>query len=160
MALSVDSDKPFQRIGSISNSQVGHDFERCAQQFFLRQGLQLLTDYNVEVGVGSAKKPRAFDLGSPEPKVIVECKSHRWTAGHNVPSAKITVWNEAMYYFHIAPKGYRKIMFVLKSLRRGDGESLSHYYLRTYNHLIPDGVEFWEYDETVDVATLVAPCEG
>ena len=28
-----------------------------------------------------------------------------------MPSAKMTVWNEAMYYFHIAPKQYRKIMF-------------------------------------------------
>lgn len=79
--------------------------------------------------------------------VIVECKSHRWTAGHNIPSAKLTVWNEAMYYFHAAPGGYRKILFVLKDLRRGTGESLCSYYLRTYGHLIPDDVEFWEYDD-------------
>jgi hypothetical protein len=154
--IMTSTDKPFQRVGSESNSQVGRDFELCAQRFFLRQGLELFPKYCVEVGVGAAKKLHAFDLGSLEQKVIVECKSHRWTAGHNVPSAKITVWNEAMYYFHIAPHEYRKIMFVLKSLRRGDGESLVHYYLRTYDHLIPEGVEFWEYDETVDLATQVA----
>lgn len=37
-----------------------------------------------------------------------------------------------MYYFHVAPEDYRKIMFVLKDLRHGNGESLAHYYLRTY----------------------------
>jgi hypothetical protein len=43
-------------------------------------------------------------------------------------------------------------LFVLKDLRRGTGESLAGYYLRTFSHLIPSGVEFWEYDETVGVA--------
>ena len=52
-----------------------------------------------------------------------------------------------MYYFHTAPEGYRKILFVLRDLRRGTGESLCSYYMRTYSHLIPDDVEFWEYDE-------------
>lgn len=60
-----------------------------------------------------------------------------------------------MYYFHAAPSDYRKIMFVLKDLRRGDGESLSSYYLRCYAHLVPAGVEFWEYDETIGAAIQV-----
>jgi hypothetical protein len=149
-------DKPFQRIGSASNAQVGRDFELVAQRFFLQQGLHLVRNYSVEVGVGSVKKLHAFDLGCSEQKVIVECKSHRWTAGHHVPSAKTTVWNEAMYYFHVAPGDYRKIMFVLKSLRRGDGESLVHFYLRTFSHLVPEGVEFWEYDEAQGRAARVA----
>jgi hypothetical protein len=25
-----------------------------------------------------------------------------------VPSAKLTVWNEAMYYFHVAPAQYKR----------------------------------------------------
>jgi hypothetical protein len=60
-----------------------------------------------------------------------------------VPSAKITVWNEAMYYFYLTPKEYRKIFFVLKHSR--NDETLAEYYLRNYRHLIPSGVEFWEY---------------
>ena len=60
-----------------------------------------------------------------------------------MPSAKLTVWNEAMYYFYIAPKNYRKIFFVLKHLRRG--VSLATYYVANYEHLIPDDVEIWEY---------------
>ncbi|SEG12009.1 hypothetical protein [Nitrosomonas ureae] len=148
-------DKPFQCVGSSSNAHVGREFEHIAYRFFLQQGLHLYPGHIVEVGVGSTKKAHAFDLGCSEQKVVVECKSHRWTAGHNVPSAKLTVWNEAMYYFHVSPPDYRKIMFVLKDLRRGGGESLASYYLRTYNHLVPVGIEFWEYDESIGGALRV-----
>ncbi len=138
--------KPNQRIGSISNSQVGSDFEQVALKFFARQGIELTRNFAVDVGL-SQKKKHCFDLGSANPKVIVECKSHRWTAGANVPSAKMTVWNEAMYYFHLAPKEFRKILFVLHDKRSRDGESLLAYYKRRYFHLIPKGVEFFEWDE-------------
>ena len=64
-----------------------------------------------------------------------------------MPSAKMTVWNEAMYYFATAPRKYRKILFVLRDVRTTTGESLAEYYVRTYHHLIPPGVEVWEYDQ-------------
>ena len=99
------------------------------------------------MGIEGIKKPHAFDLGSDEPKVLVECKSHKWTSGNNVPSAKMTVWNEAMYYFAIAPSGYRMIFFVLKDVSHSRNESLADYYMRTYGHLVPSSVEIWEYDE-------------
>ncbi len=148
-------DKPFQRVGSRSNAQVGRDFELVAQRFFALQGVHLQLSHVVEIGIGSTKKPHAFDLGCSSQKWLVECKSHRWTAGHNIPSAKLTVWNEAMYYFHAAPHDYRKALFTLRDLRRGTGESLTRYYLRTYGHLVPAGVEFWEYDESTDIAVRV-----
>lgn len=65
-----------------------------------------------------------------------------------MPSAKLTVWNEAMYYFFAAPSGYRRIMFVLRDFSEKRGETLAEYYLRTYRHLVPSGVEFWEYNES------------
>lgn len=145
--------KPFQRIGSVSNAQVGSDFEAVAQQYFASSGVELERSHKVQVGIGEVKKLHAFDLGCAKKKVLVECKSHRWTAGHNIPSAKLTVWNEAMYYFYAASPEYRKILFVLKDLRRGTGESLSSYYLRTYGHLVPPGVEVWEYDAETRTAT-------
>lgn len=64
-----------------------------------------------------------------------------------MPSAKMTVWNEALFYFQLAPRGFRKILFVLHDKRNGSGESLLSYYQRTYPHLIPDDVEFIELDE-------------
>jgi hypothetical protein len=109
----------------------------------------LTPNFAVPVGASDLKKPRRFDLGSENPRVLVECKSHKWTAGGNMPSAKITVWNESMYYFHIAPPEFRKILFVLKHDRRQ--QSLAAYYLRCYGHLVPKAVEFWEYDDEATV---------
>ena len=94
------------------------------------------------------RKKHNFDLGSVNPKIIIECKSHRWTAGGKVPSAKMTTWNEAMLYFHLAPKGFRKMFFTLYDVRKSTGETLVSYYKRTYSHLIPKGVQFLEFDES------------
>lgn len=65
-----------------------------------------------------------------------------------MPSAKLTVWNEAMFYFHLSPQIFRKIFFVLHDRRNGNGETLLGYYRRTYAHLIPEGVEFLEFDDS------------
>lgn len=138
--------KAHQRIGSVSNSRVGSDFEHVALEYFATEGVQLHRGYPIELGL-TVKKVRHFDLGSSQARVLVECKSHRWTEGARVPSAKLTVWNEAMFYFHLAPSDYRKILFVLHDRRDGDGESLLSYYTRMYRHLIPEGVEIMEWDE-------------
>jgi hypothetical protein len=51
-----------------------------------------------------------------------------------------------MLYFFSAPENYREIIFVLKDFSVKRSETLAQYYLRTYFHLVPAGVEFWEYD--------------
>ena len=92
------------------------------------------------LGAGWVGQPRsriASISGSESPPVLVECESHTWTQGGNMPSAKMTVWNEAMYYFHVAPPSYRKILFVLKHFRKE--QSLAAYYLKEHGHLVsPD----------------------
>jgi hypothetical protein len=75
--------------------------------------------------------------------------------GRNAPSAKLTVWNEAMYYFHASPPEYRKILFVLKHFSDKRKETLGQYYIRTYSHLIPQGVEVWEYDERTKIGKRI-----
>jgi len=55
-----------------------------------------------------------------------------------------------MYYFLLAPADYRKIFFVLHHRRNEDGETLVSYYKRIYSHLIPEGVEFIEWDEATN----------
>lgn len=150
-------DKPHQRIGSKSNAHVGRDFELAAQRFFANKGLALDLNIKIPVGIGDLKKDHAFDLGCLDEKVLVECKSHKWTTPNdNVPSAKLTVWNEAMYYFFATPSGYRKIMFVLRDYSAKRKETLAEYYIRTYIHLIPEDVELWEYDESGMSAVLLA----
>lgn len=139
--------KPNQRKGSPSNAHVGAAFEAAAYNYFKAKGIDLTKNYYLELGIGDKKKKHCFDLGSSESKTIVECKSHTWTEGNKVPSAKLTVWNEAMYYFYLAPAEYKKVLFVKHDERQSSKESLLHYYLRTYAHLVPLGVQFIEYDE-------------
>lgn len=146
----------FQRIDAISNAHVGRHFEDLAHDFFFRQGINLEFGFKIPLG-HSRRKDREFDLGASEPAFLIECKSHRWTVGGNVPSAKMTVWNESMYYFHLAPRNFRKVMFVLYDLDARRGLSLAEYYVRNYGHLIPEGIEIIEYnDVTDDACTVIA----
>lgn len=142
----------FQRNGAVSNTQVGRDFESKARAFFSQQGLSLRKNFSLPIGVDGRTKAHAFDLGDWEQRVIVECKSHTWTESWNVPSAKITTWNQAMYYFHAAPRDYRKIFFVLRHYNPERRQTLAEYYIKTNRHLIPDGVEIWEFDEVNNTA--------
>ncbi len=145
----------YQRQGSISNAHVGKDFETVAQNYFRRQNsIELDKGYGVKIGL-SVIKEHKFDLGSSCPPVLVECKSHRWTARDNAPSAKMTVWNEAMFYFYLAPRKYRKILFVIRDHSAKRDATLAEYYVKTHGHLIPDGVEIWEYDEQRSAAKKV-----
>jgi hypothetical protein len=140
----------FQRDGSISNTHVGRAFELRAQKILAAHGLDLDLNHKVPCGLGDLKKDHAFDLGRNDPPVIVECKSQTWTSGGNIPSAKMKNWAEAMFYFHMAPSGYRKIFFVERSHRTGHEESLLSYFRRTQAHMIPHDVEFWELDRDTD----------
>jgi hypothetical protein len=147
-------DKPYQRKGSTSNTHVGIEFENKAQGFFKKQKLLLQKNISIEIGI-NGKKTHNFDLGDTDAKVIVECKSHTWTEGGNVPSAKITSWNQAMYYFYATPKEYRKIFFVLKDYSLKRKETLADYFIRTNSHLIPKDVEFWEFDDKTNHALRI-----
>ena len=139
--------KPFQRIGSKMHHHTGKMFEIAARSFFDSIGLDLDHNVKIPVGIESITKAHAFDLGCIKQKVIVESKSHRWTKGGNILSAKLTIWNEAMYYFVATQGDYRKIMFVLRDYSSKRGETLAEYYIRTYRHFIPNDVEIWEFDE-------------
>ena len=144
----------FQRDCALSNAHVGREFEALARTVLAKQGFDLDPNHKVAVGIDSEKKEHQFDLGSENPKVIVECKSHTWTEGNKVPSAKMTNWAEAMFYFHMAPNTYRKIFVVERSIRETTGETLLSYFMRTQFHLIPPRVEIWELDSaTGDVCT-------
>lgn len=145
-----------QRVGSISNAHVGREFETLARSYFLNyEDLPLQPNFAVHLGHTSKTKCHKFDLGSEEPPVLVECKSHNWTITGNMPSAKLTVWNEAMYYFHLAPPQYRKILFVLDARHSRQSQSLAEFYLRTCGHLIPPEVSIIEYNPETKVVRHV-----
>lgn len=148
----------FQREGSKSNAHIGKEFEIIAKKYFSSIGINLEENFSVKLGISNVKKEHRFDLGisNKTTKMIVECKSHKWTTGENIPSAKLTVWNEAMYYFLIAPENFEKIFFILKDYSKKRKETLGQYYLRIYKHLIPPDVKFYEYDtESSKVWTIL-----
>lgn len=135
-----------QRIGAISNAHAGREFEADALSYFAQnEGLFLTPSFSVPLGISDLRKPHRFDFGSNEPDVLVECKSHNWTDSGNMPSAKVTVWNEAMYYFHLAPDRFKKILFVLEARHARQRETLAEYYVRINGHLIPNGVSIIEF---------------
>jgi len=133
----------FQRVGAISNTHAGREFEEAARLFFAKTGASLHPCFRVPVGF-KMKKLHRFDLGSETPPILVECKSYTWTSGGNAPSAKIRSFNEVMLLFSVSPQGYRKILFVLKHIRKN--ETLAAHYIRTQGHLIGPDVEIWEFD--------------
>jgi len=143
----------FQRVGSLSNAHVGREFENRVLEYFSMEGIKLRKRFLLEIGVGKVKKSHEFDLGSEKQKTIMECKSHKWTETDKVPSAKMTTWDQAMYYFAICPEGYRKILMVLRDFSKKRNETLCEYYIRTKKHLIPDDVEIWEFDEDRQTAS-------
>ena len=144
-------DKPFQRKGGKSNTFIGKEFEEAAKTFFSTKGLLLQKGILINIGI-SGKKPHNFDLGNFDERILVECKAHTWTESDNVPSAKMTTWDQAMYFFYATPTGYRKILFVLKDFSPKRQETLAEYYIRTKSHLIPSDVEIWEFDENERMA--------
>lgn len=145
-----------QRKDAISNTHAGRDFENLAAAFFAKEGLKLTRDYALKLGAGTFKKSHRFDWGSDNPAVLIECKSHRWTEGSKSPSAKIRACNEAMYYFHLAPAHYRKILFVLRDHCPKRQLTLGAHYSQNQRHLIPDQVEIWEYNVESHSAERIA----
>jgi len=132
-----------QREGSTSNSVVGAEFEQIAFEYFMKkEKIVLQKNYELKIGVELKKKHR-FDFGNDQ--VLIECKSHTWTNGRNVPSAKMTVWNEAMFYFNLAPEKYKKILFALMDYSQDRCKTLVQYYIEKYYHFIPKDVVFYEY---------------
>jgi hypothetical protein len=143
----------FQRVGAISNTHAGRDFELAAAAYFAKTGIELVRGFVAPVGY-AIKKPHKFDLGSENPPILVECKSYTWTAGGNSPSAKLRSLNEALLLFSVAPANFRKILFVLKHTR--NGISLASYFVKTQGHLVGPGVEIWEFDlDTLEAERVV-----
>lgn len=155
MSSSSQVNRPFQRKGAKSNTQVGNDFEIVVQQYFESQGLYVDSNVPIDIGINEVKKAHKFDLVDKSSKVLIECKAHTWTEGGNIPSAKMTTWNQAMYYFYAAPSGYRKILLVLKDVCQRRKISLGQYYIQTNLHLIPNDVEIWEFDISENTATKI-----
>jgi hypothetical protein len=117
-------------------------------------GLDLQGQSAVEIGLDRIKKLKRFDLGSEKPAIIVECKAYAWRQ-KGVPNAKNNNLTEALLELAVAPKHYRRTLFIARDLRKGI--SLASNYIACYGHLIHPSVEIWELDvETGKAERLTA----
>lgn len=141
-------DSTHQRVGAISNTHVGREFEDAVQVYFGKQGIDLSKGFSVPIGHETrTPKNHKFDLGSADPPVLIECKAITWTKSGKRPSAKIRGMNEAMLLFHLAPATYRKLLVVQRHMHpRRTEDSLAAHYIRTQLHLVPNGIEVWQFD--------------
>ncbi len=96
--------------------------------------------------IGNPGKIHHFDCVSSDSSIIIECKCYSWTAGNNVPSAKMSTLNEAVLYLRNVDSSAIKIIAMKKDFSSKRNETLSQYYLRTYGHLLND-IQIWEIDE-------------
>ncbi len=149
----------FQRKGSKSNTDVGQAFRKRVRDMILaRHRIVLHERHSVLCSLrNNQEKTHRFALGSDNPPVIVTCKTHKWTSGDNMPSAKIHAFAVAMFHFHMAPSKYRKIFVCEQSLRKKDNKSLLEYFLDKYFYLIPPDVELWELPPDSDAVRIIRP---
>lgn len=151
--------RPNQRIGSTSNAHVGSAFEIKAKKYLdSRFNCNFVKNFELNVGINiNNQRKHKFDLGCSDKKIIVECKSHVWTIGDNVPSAKMTVLREALLYFYLTDISYTKVLFVKRSFSAKKNETLAQYFVRLNGNLIQNNVIIIEYDEENNTANDVWP---
>ena len=96
------------------NTAKGRDFQHLVRGI---SEVYFHTPFDLEVpfSIGIPPKSHRFDCASQDRKIVIECKCHSWTAGGNVPSAKMTTINEAAFYMSFLPKDIRRIIVIKKS---------------------------------------------
>ncbi|MFD2117620.1 hypothetical protein ACFSTH_11540 [Paenibacillus yanchengensis] len=131
---SIDKGKSFQSLVRIAL------MEKYNQSF----------EFEVAFPVGNPAKDHKFDLVSSNGEIIVKTKNYTWTESGNVPSAKLSVLNEAVFYLQHTPKGKTRIIVINYDLNVKKNESLANYYVKTYKHLLDD-VIVMEYNQELCV---------
>ena len=115
----------------ISNKERGEAFEKRVQDYFAQKGIPLARHPKVKIGFSQGScKEHEFDLGNEN--ILVECKTSTWTESGNVPSAKITEWDAAMYYFvlaHEAGNKHQGYFAVSRDFSESRNMTLLDYYL-------------------------------
>lgn len=137
----------FQRKGAVSNAHVGREFEELVLDYFQKEGLQMYSHITIPIGIeGKRKKPKQFDMGDYDSKIIVECKAMTWSITDKVPTGKLSKWDSEMFKFFLAPSEYRKLFIVQRDFSKKRQMTLAEYYIDKNSHLIPKDIEFFEFD--------------
>lgn len=137
----------------ISNKQVGSNFEIGAQRFLETVFGRSFTPQG-GVAIGNPPKAHKFDFISDDGQVVAECKCLSWTKSGNIPSAKISVLNEAVFYLGFLSDDIQKVLVVNKAYRVVGKETLGEYYVRRYGHLLGN-IKVLEADGILNVIRIL-----
>lgn len=102
--------------------------------------------------IGNPAKEHRFDLVSTDSKIIVEVKNYTWTESGLIPSAKISILNETVFFLQHTPKDHTKILLMRSVKHPKKNETLAQHYVGRYGHLL-NGVKVMEYNQ--DIGELI-----
>lgn len=131
-------------VPNSENPARGAAFQRFARDA-LSKHFQVRFDLDVPVPIGKPAKAHKFDLLSVDRLFAGEVKSYSWTESDNVPSAKMAVTNEAVFYLHHLPATMNRFVVMRRDVSSKRSETLAEYYLRSYGHLL-GGIGLIELD--------------
>jgi hypothetical protein len=133
-------DDAIRNSSNSQNTAKGRYFQMLASHA-LEKHFETTFDKEVSIEIGNPPKDHAFDLASSDGQIIVECKNYSWTASGNVPSAKLTTLDQAVWYFSFLHD--RKCVLIMRRATHSKHhETLAEYYYRIHGHLLRDVMLF------------------
>jgi len=119
------------------NPARGAEFERQAQDILSEHfGVVLQRACAIPIGYPPLLKEHQFDLATEDLKCVGECKNISWTESGNVPSAKMTSVNQAVFYLTFVSDAKYRFVVMKRDTHPRRQETLAEYYYRTYRHLL------------------------
>ena len=80
------------------NPLIGKAFQKKVQKILVER-YNMDFEWEPAIPIGTPPKNHRFDLSNKDRTIVVECKCYTWTDAGNIPSAKLTGLNEAVFYF-------------------------------------------------------------
>ena len=119
------------------NPLIGKAFQKKVQKILVER-YNMDFEWEPAIPIGTPPKNHRFDLSNNDRTIVVECKCYTWTDAGNIPSAKLTGLNEAVFYFGFLPSKTIKILCLKQSIYPGKTETLAEYYVRVHGNLLGD----------------------
>ncbi len=117
------------------NPARGAEFERQAQDI-LSEHFGVMLQRGCAIPIGDPAKEHRFDLASNDGKYVGECKNISWTQAGNIPSAKMTSVNQAVFYLTFVSDAKYRFVVMRRDTHPRHQETLAEYYYRTYQYLL------------------------
>ena len=130
-----------------NNASSAVNLKEIAFEYF-KKNEEIILDMDYELTLGTENKfKHIFDLGSCDKSVLIKCKSDIWPNDEKTLAEKMSIWNETMFYFNLAPEKYRKIFFVLRDYSEKKRQTLLQYHISKNCKNVTKNIKIYEYNE-------------